>query len=358
MLALRPLGTTGLLVPPLCVGCAPLGDMPETFTYGVDEEQALATIRAALKRPITFLDTAASYGDGESERRIGLVVRAYGGVPPGAVLATKADRDLQTGAFSAAQMRRSVERSLRLLGVDRLQLCYLHDPEHIGFAAAMAPGGPVKALLQLRDEGIIQHLGVAGGPIGLMTQFVETDLFEVAISHNRYTLLNQEAEPFWDFCQQHHVAALNAAPYGSGILAKGPSAYSRYLYGQASAEQLQRAYALETLCQRHNMSLASVALQFSLRDPRITSTIVGMSKPERVAETLALAQVSVPDELWRDVARTVPSTSSRIWRAAGARTVAQTPPSVRRRHPGKPRASPFAPSDFRPRAELVPPLDA
>ncbi len=93
----RPLGATGLLVPLLCVGCAPLGDMVETFTYSVDEEQALATIRAALNGPLTFLDTAASYGDGESERRIGLVLRECGGVPPGVVLATKADRDLQHG---------------------------------------------------------------------------------------------------------------------------------------------------------------------------------------------------------------------------------------------------------------------
>jgi D-threo-aldose 1-dehydrogenase len=277
--------------------------MPETFAYGVGEEQALATIRAALDSPLAFLDTAASYGDGESERRIGLALRERGGLPAGVTLATKADRDLQTGAFTGDQMRRSVERSLRLLGVDRLQLCYLHDPEHIGIATAMASGGPVDALKRLRDEGVIQHLGIAGGPIDLMTQFVETDLFEVAISHNRYTLLNREAAQFWDACQRHNVAALNAAPYGSGMLAKGPSAYPRYMYGQASHDQLQIAYALEALCQRNHVPLAAVALQFSLRDSRITSTIVGMSKPERVAETLALAQTSIPDELWLEVDR-------------------------------------------------------
>jgi D-threo-aldose 1-dehydrogenase len=301
-LDLRPLGTTGLLVPPLCVGCAPLGDMPETFTYGVAEAQALATIRAAFAGPIPFLDTAASYGDGESERRIGLVVRERGGMPPGVVIATKADRDLQTGEFSGDQMRRSVERSLRLLGVDRLQLCYLHDPEHIGFAAAMAPGGPVAALRRLHEEGVIHHLGIAGGPIAMMTQFVATGLFEAAISHNRYTLLNQEAEPFWDACRQHGVAALNAAPYGSGILAKGPSAYPRYMYGRASEGYLRRAAVMEALCRRYDVPLAAAALQFSLRDPRIVSTIVGMSKPERLTETLALAQAPIPDELWQDVA--------------------------------------------------------
>lgn len=302
----RLLGTTGVQVPPLCVGCAPLADMPETFAYGVAEEQALATIRATLDSSLAFLDTAASYGDGESERRIGLVLRERGGLPAGAILATKANRDLRTGEFTGDQMRRSVERSLRLLGVDHVQLCYLHDPEYTGFAAAMAPGGPVAALWQLHEDGVIEHLGVAGGPIDLMIQFVETGLFEVAISHNRYTLLNHEAEPFWAACQQHQVAALNGAPYGSGILAKGPSAYPRYMYGQASPDQLERAYALDALCQRYRVPLAAVALQFSLRDLRIVSTIVGISKPERLAQTLALAHTPIPDALWQEIAAIPP----------------------------------------------------
>ncbi|HEU5383901.1 MAG TPA: aldo/keto reductase [Ktedonobacteraceae bacterium] len=301
-LALHPLGATNVQVPPLCVGCAALGDMPGTFAYSVAEAQALATIRAIFEGPILFADTAASYGDGESERRIGGVLRERGGLPPGFVLSTKADRDLQTGEFSGDQMRRSVERSLKLLGVDRLQICYLHDPEHIGFAAAMAPDGPVEALQRLHDAGVIQHLGIAGGPIDLMTHFVETDQFTVAISHNRYTLLNQEADMFWGVCQQHGVAAINGAPYGSGILAKGPSTYPRYMYGHASDAYLQRAFALEALCQRHHVPLAAVALQFSLRDPRIASTIVGISKPERIQETMRLAQLPIPEDMWEEIA--------------------------------------------------------
>jgi len=104
------------------MGAAPLGNMPETFAYAVPEERALATIRAFFASPFNFLDTAASYGDGESERRIGIVLGELGGLPPGFVLATKADRDMQTGVFTGAQMRRSVERSLRLLGLQQLQL--------------------------------------------------------------------------------------------------------------------------------------------------------------------------------------------------------------------------------------------
>ncbi len=245
--------------------------------------------------------TAASYGDGESERRIGIVLRERGGLPPGFVLATKADRDLQTGAFTGAQMRRSVERSLRLLGLEQLQLVYLHDPEHISFEEAMQPGGPVEVLQQCKEESLIAHLGVAGGPIDLMMCFVETGLFEAAISHNRFTLLNREAEPLWEVCARRGVAALNAAPYGSGLLAKGPGAYPRYMYGQASPELLRRARQMEEACERHGLPLAAAALQFSLRDARIASTIVGMTRPERLAETLNLAQQPIPVELWAEL---------------------------------------------------------
>lgn len=300
---LRSLGKTGLQVSPLCIGCAPLGDMPETFAYSVNEEQALSTIRAIFAGPINFVDTAASYGDGESERRLGLVLRELGGLPSGFVLASKADRDLHTGEFSGEQMRRSVERSLRLLGVDHLQLLYLHDPEHITFEQAMAPGGPVEVLQRCQQEGLIAHLGVAGGPIDLMKRFVETDLFEVAISHNRYTLLNTEADSFWDVCQQHGVAAVNAAPYGSGILAKGPSAYPRYMYSEAPPQLLERAHKLEAICNRYHVPLAAAALQFSLRDARITSTIVGISRAERLAETLTLARYPLPVEVWAELAQ-------------------------------------------------------
>src|SRR5918998_294206 len=228
----RTLGGTGLSVSPVCVGCAPIGDMPETFDYSVDEERARAMLKAVLESEINFLDTAASYGDGESERRIGGVVEGMGGLPEDVVVATKAGRDLTTGDFSGEQMRRSVERSLRLLGVDSLQLVYLHDPEHESFEHMMAPGGPVEVLTGLKEQGEIQHLGVAGGPIDLMIRFLETGLFEAVITHNRYTLVERSADPLFDVAAERKVAALNAAPYGSGILAKGPDAYARYEYGE------------------------------------------------------------------------------------------------------------------------------
>ena len=299
-----PLGKTGLSVSPICVGCAPLGDMPETFEYFVGREQAHETIHAVFESPLNFLDTAASYGDGESERRIGEVLREIGGLPDGYVLATKADRDLTTGDFSGEQMRRSVERSLRLLALDRLQIVYLHDPEYLNepgrepYEYMMAAGGPVEVLASLRDEGLIEHLGIAGGPLDLMIRFVETELFDAVITHNRYTLVDRTAEPLLDVATKIGVAALNAAPYGSGILAKGPDAYSRYMYEEAPRELVERVRAMERMCEKFDVPLAAAALQFSLRDRRVVSTIVGISRPERVTQTIELAAHPIPDELW------------------------------------------------------------
>jgi D-threo-aldose 1-dehydrogenase len=297
----RSYGRTGLAVPPLCVGCAPLGDMPETFAYSVAEEHALATLRAVFASPITFVDTAASYGDGESERRIGVVLEELGGLPPGYVLATKADRDLRSGDFGGAQMRRSVERSLRLLGLDRLQVCYLHDPEHTTFEQATAPGGPVETLLRLKDEGLIEHVGLAGGPIDMSIRYLETGAFEAVITHNRYTLLNRAAEPLIALGHARGLAVVNAAPYGSGILAKGPDAYARYEYREAPQEMVEQVRAMERACQEFDVPLAAAALQFSLRDPRVDSTIVGISRPDRVGQTLELAIHPIPDVLWEEV---------------------------------------------------------
>ncbi len=281
--------------------------MPETFDYTVSKQRALDTLRAVFESPLNFLDTAAAYGDGESERRIGEVLEEVGGLPGDYVLATKADRDLASGDFSGGQMRRSIERSLQLLGLERLQLVYLHDPEKIKdperepFEYMMAPGGPLEVLMGLKDEGVIEHLGIAGGPIDLMSRFVETDLFEAVITHNRYTLVNRTAEPLLDLAAQRGVAALNAAPYGSGILAKGPEAYARYEYREASQRLIEKVSAMENSCREYGVPLAAAALQFSTRDPRVVSTIVGMSRPERVGQTLELAAHPIPDELWGEL---------------------------------------------------------
>ncbi|CAH1219649.1 D-threo-aldose 1-dehydrogenase [Paenibacillus allorhizoplanae] len=294
----RPIGSTGLFVSALCVGGAPFGDMPETFNFSAPEETAMDTIRAAFASPINFLDTAAAYGEGESERRIGKVIKENGGLPAGFVLATKADRCLRTGDFSGEQIKRSIEGSLSRLGLDRLQYVYIHDPEHSTFENVMGAGGPLEVLKNFKEQGVIDHIGISGGPIDMLIRYVETGEFSAVETHNRYTLLNRSADPLLDIANQLGVAVINAAPYGSGILAKGPDAYARYAYSEAPPLLIERARSLMKVCQEYDVPLAAAALQFSMRDSRVASTVVGMSKPERVAQTLELANYPIPSELW------------------------------------------------------------
>lgn len=300
-LPLRPFGKTKLQVTALAAGLAPLASMPESFGYEVATDQALETLRAIFHSPINFLDTAASYGDGESERRIGMVLREYGGVPEGYVVATKVDRSLQTGDFSGDQIQRSLERSLRLLGLEQLPLVYLHDPEHTTFENVMSKGGPLEVLKRFQDEDVIEHIGVAGGPIDLMIRYVETGAFEAVITHNRYTLLNRVAEPLLGIAHRRGMAVVNAAPFGGGILARGPREYPRYSYVPASSDLLERATRMEDICRHNGVPLAAAALQFSVRDPRIVSTIVGVSRAERIRQMVDLANHPIPEHVWAEL---------------------------------------------------------
>lgn len=298
----RPLGATGLLVGPLGAGGAILAGAERAFGYAVPEGRALATIRAVFDSPIDLLDTAAIYGDGASERLIGRAIRERGGLPPGFLLATKIDRDRASGDFGGAQARRCIEDSLRNLGLDRLDLVQIHEPERATFEAITAPGGALDVLLDYQRRGVIGHLGVAGTPIDLLIRYVETGRFAVALTHNRYTLLDRAAEPLLAVAAARGVAVLNAAPYGSGILAKGSGGGARYGYREPTPEVIARVRAIEAVCGRYGVPLGAAALQFSLREPRIASTIVGFSRSERVAETLAWASWPVPEACWDELA--------------------------------------------------------
>lgn len=294
-------GSSGLQVPPIAVGCAELGDMVDSFDYSVPEDRALETVRAFLKSPLNFIDTAAHYGDGESERRIGMVLRELGGLPKDAILETKAGRYVPTDDYSGEMVKRRFERSLALLGVDKVHACYLHDAEWTTFENAMSKGGPVEVLRSYKEQGAIKNLGVASGPIDVEMQYIETGLFDALITHNRYTLLNRTALPILQAAKRRGMAVVNAAPYGSGILAKGPDEYARYAYHAASHEIVAATRQIQTICAKHNVPMAAAALQFSMRDPLIDVTIVGMSRPERVQETIDLATIAIPDQLWIDL---------------------------------------------------------
>ncbi len=305
---LRPLGRTGLTVSAVCVGGGPLGSMPENFGYDVPAQRGIDTAIRALQGPINFLDTANGYSGGESERRVGAALQAVGGLPDGFVLATKVDRS-DTGDYSGARVRRSLEESLDRLRLDNIQLLYLHDPEHISFEDAMAAGGPVEELLRIRDEGLAQHIGVAGAPVGLMRRYVDSGAFEALITHNRYTLTDRSADELIDAAIDAGVAVVNAAVYGGGILAKGSAACDTYSYQPAHPEVIKAVAAIEEVCARYDIPLATAALRFSIRDPRVSSTIVGISRPERIDDALKAAVAEIPEDFWDEVDQLVPDRS-------------------------------------------------
>lgn len=303
----RPLGRTGLEVSPVCIGTSPLASMPQLYGYEVSEQRAEDTIRAVLDSPFNFLDTSNNYGGGTAEERIGHVLADMGGVPPGFVLATKVDADPRTGDFSGDRVRRSAEESLRRLGLDRIQLMYLHDPEfHLTFAQAMAPGGAVEALACLRDQGVIGHLGVAGGEVRLLRQFAATGLLDVVLNHNRFTLVDRSAEPLISQAAGLGLGFVNAAPYGGGMLVKGPDAQPAYAYRPARDQVRDAVRAMQRACAGYGVPLAAAALQFSVRDRRVASTVVGVSEPARIKELEALAAVPVPAALWAELETLAP----------------------------------------------------
>lgn len=300
-LEVRPLGRTGLTTTALAVGTAELGGI--SVYPSVTRELALATARRAFAGPLTMVDTSNGYGT--SEQVLGEVLHELGGVPDGILLATKVD-PADGGPFDGPRVRASVAESLERLGVDHLPLLHLHDPERIGFEAATAPGGPVDVMRQLQAEGVVGALGVAGGPVDLLRAFVDTGAFDVVLTHNRWTLLDRSAGPLLDHAAAAGVAVVNGAPFGGGILAKGPAAVPRYCYAPAGEPLLAAAHRIDDACRSAGVPLAAAALQDSLREPRITATVVGASRPERLDSTLALATHPIPDELWQQLADLVP----------------------------------------------------
>lgn len=284
--------------------------MPEAYGYSIEEDEAARALDELLDGPFTFIDTGNDYGDGRSEQRIGAALARGRG--SGMTVATKVDRDKRSGVFDGSRVRRSTEESLGRLGVDRVPLLHLHDPEHIGFDASMAAGGPVEALIRLRDEGIAASIGVAGGSATLLRRFVETGVFDVVQTHNRFTLLDRTSDTLISVATERGLGVINAAPYGGGLLSDVTGQVDSYGY-RALADALRRARdAMRDACGRFGVPLAAAALQFSTRDPRIHTTIVGMSRPGRATSTRELLGVHVPDELWSELDALTPSRSE--WR--------------------------------------------
>jgi D-threo-aldose 1-dehydrogenase len=303
-----PIGRTGLEITPLAFGTSGLGNMPETYGYAVDEERAYATIRAIFAGPANVIDTSRNYGSGRSEQRIGAVIKELGGLPKGFVISSKLDRDFTTNRFDAGRARRSLEESLKALNVSRIDLLHLHDPEHCAdLAEVTAKNGPLAELFKMKAEGLCTAVGLAAGKVDVMLPILRDWEFDALITHNRFTLVNRNAEAMIDYAVSRGMAVLNAAPYAGGVFAKGAS-FGRYAYQLADETVLGPVRQVEAICARHNVPPGAAALQFSMRDRRVTSTICGVTKPERVAETLAWAAHPIPQAAWDELAAIKAST--------------------------------------------------
>jgi D-threo-aldose 1-dehydrogenase len=302
MLKTITLGRTSLSVSNVCFGTGGLtngadADAPERV------DRARDTVRAILDSPVNFIDTSRIYGRGRSEQRIGDVIRERGGLPSGYALATKLDLDFETRRFDGAAARRSLEASITALGIDHFHVLHLHDPEFIkDIADVTGPNGSMVELMKMKDEGFCDAIGLGAGDVDVMMPLLRDWDFDVVLTHNRFTLINRNAGPMIDYAVSRGIAVLNAAPYGGGVFAKGSATMPKYSYRDAPAHVLDAIKKVEAACARHGVPPGAAALQFSMRDPGIAVTVCGVSRPDRVAETVEWANWPVPEALWDDLA--------------------------------------------------------
>ncbi|UQN28781.1 aldo/keto reductase [Brachybacterium kimchii] len=278
--------------------------MPAVLGYEVPSDRAVDLVERVLTSPVGVIDTSNGYNDGESERRIG---RALANIGPasGTLVVTKVDAERRD--YSGDRVRASVRESQERLGMDHLPLVHLHDPEFHDFDDLSGPGGAVRTLLQLKEEGVIGAIGVAGGHAPTISRYVELGVFDALLVHNRLTLVDRSAERLFERAASRGMAVFNAGIYGGGILASPEAGRSTYAYRPASPAVLEAIASMHAACIRHGIPLATAALQASLREPTVDCTLVGMSRPERLEATLRAASEPIPESLWHELDELRPS---------------------------------------------------
>jgi D-threo-aldose 1-dehydrogenase len=287
---MRPLGSTGIRVSALAAGGSSYDGSRPAREGG--DPRGVQPILDLLASPIRTIDTSAAYGDGESERRIGTALAEVGGLPDGVTVTTKVAA--RRGRFTGDSVRRSIDASKQRLGLSELPLVYLHDPEFHEHSDVTEPGGPLDTLIALRAEGQIGHLGLAGGYLPEMERYLDYDVFDVLLVHNRWTLVDRSANGIIDRAVERGTAVVNAAVYGGGILASPEAGIRDYGYRPAHPAVLAAVAGMHEVCRRHGIPLSTAALQFSLCDPRISATVVGMSTASRIAAALEAAATPIP----------------------------------------------------------------
>jgi D-threo-aldose 1-dehydrogenase len=305
------LGRTALTVTRFGLGTAPLAGLFEA----VEESQGIGVIDHAWDAGVRFFDTAPLYGHGLAEMRLG---KALGQKPRGAyTLASKVGRLLRADAppepgqsfrgvppvnptfdFSYDGVMRSFEESLERLGLGRIDILHIHDPDdHYDEAL----GGAYRALDRLRAEGVIGAVGAGMNQAEMLTRFAREGDFDCFLLAGRYTLLDQVAlKELLPECLKRGIAIIAGGVYNSGILAD-PKPGAHYDYQSAPAELLERAQSIRNVCARHGVPIKAAALQFPLGHPAVTCVVVGCRSAAQLEESLAMFEHDIPAALWDDL---------------------------------------------------------
>ena len=305
------LGRTRLMVTRLGLGTAPLAGLYRA----VAEEDALAALEAAWDLGLRFYDTAPLYGYGNGETRTGLALRRR--PRDDYVLATKVGRLLRQGAppepgqsfhgtpavnpvfdFSYDGVMRSVEESRARLGIERIDILHIHDPDdHHDEAIA----GAYRALDELRSAGVIGAVGAGMNQAEMLTRFAREGDFDCFLLAGRYTLLDQDAlKELLPTCVERGVAIIAAGVYNSGILA-GPAAGTRYDYKAAPPALVERARKIQEVCERHGVPIRAAAVQFPLGHPAVQTVVVGCRSVAQVQDSVRMFETPIPGAMWHDL---------------------------------------------------------
>ncbi|WP_240630356.1 aldo/keto reductase [Specibacter cremeus] len=289
----------------------------------MDDAAAAAIVDAAWEAGIRYFDTAPHYGLGLSERRLG---RALAGRPRdeftvstkvGRLLVPAANPDgvRDTDGFdvpadavrvwdpSEAGIRRSIEESLDRLGLDRIDIAYLHDPDVYDLDAGI--GQALPALEKLRSEGLVAQIGVGANSADALAACVRAADLDLIMLAGRYTLLEQPAAAdLLPLCAERGVGVANCGVYNSGLLARAVvPGTAHYNYAPAPAHILARARALAACCGEFGVELPTAALRFAARHPVVRTVVVGAASPEQITQTAARMAADVPADLWDELAR-------------------------------------------------------
>lgn len=310
------LGPSGLNVSQLSLGAAPFGNLLNK----VSEEEALLTIEEALNSGINYVDTAPFYGYGLSEERIGRCLPKLSRRP---LISTKVGRLIRPGVregnelygdrqpfylanpdkrfifdFSYDGVLRSHEESLQRLGVDAVDILHIHDSdEHFTDAVQ----GAYQALNRLRDEGSVKAVSAGMNQWEMLSKFLDHGDFDCFLLAGRYTLLDQSSlAELLPKCLKHGTSIVIGGVYNSGILAN-PVPGTTYNYVEASQDLIDRALAMEVICQRHGVPLKAAALQFPLGHPAVASVLTGVRSREEWQENLRLFESDIPRDLWLEL---------------------------------------------------------